>query len=92
MPVLEPRYDREEFARRGQDTFERTIRAQLTSKDNGKFVAIDIETGAYEVDRDDFAATQRLLGKNPNAQIWLVRAGQPVAYRFGGRPRGAGRS
>ena len=25
--------------------------------DQGKFVAIDIETGAYEMDRDDYTAT-----------------------------------
>jgi hypothetical protein len=28
-------------------------------------VALDIETGAYEIDRDDYAATERLLGHHP---------------------------
>ena len=87
MPTLQPRYDREEFARRGQAAYEGTIRAQLVPEDAGKFVAIDIESGAFELDRDDFAATERLLARIPDAQIWLVRAGQPAAYRLGGRPR-----
>jgi len=90
MTTLQPRYDREEFARRGQAAYEGSIRAQLTTDDAGKFVAIDIETGAYEMDRDDFRATERLLGRVPDAQIWLVRAGQPAAYRLGGRPRNRG--
>ncbi len=48
-------------------------------------MAIDIESGNYEVDRDDFAATERLLARCPDAQIWLARVGQPAAYRMGGR-------
>lgn len=91
MTALKPRYDREEFARRGQAAYEGSIFAQLTPQDVGKFVAIDIETGAFEVDCDDFRATERLLGRVPDAQIWLVRAGQPAAYRLGGRPRSVGR-
>ena len=53
MAVLEPRYTKEEFARRGQDLYERAVRPHVGSEDDGKFVAIDIETGTYEMDRDD---------------------------------------
>jgi hypothetical protein len=87
MAVLEPRYSKEEFARRGQTIYERDIRPQLGAGDAGKFVAIDIETGAFEIDRDDYTATDRLLGRHPQAQVWLLRAGQSTAYRLGGRPR-----
>jgi hypothetical protein len=86
MAVLEPRYSKEEFAQRGQTIYERDIRPHLGAGDEGKFVAIDIETGAYEIDRDDYTATERLLGRHPHAQIWLLRAGQRTAYRLGGRP------
>ena len=85
MATLQPRYGKEEFARRGQEIYERDIRPHLQSTDEGKFVAIDIETGAYEADRDDYTATERLLARNPNAQIWLVRAGHRATYRIGGR-------
>ena len=51
---------------------------------------VDIETGLYEVDRDDRAATDRLLARNPDAQIWLVRVGRPAAYRIGARPECGG--
>jgi hypothetical protein len=84
--MLEPRYSKEEFAERGQAIYERDIRPRLLAADEGKFVAIDIETGAYELDADDYAATERLLGRHPDAQIWLCRAGHRAAYRLGGRP------
>ncbi len=86
MAVLEPRSSKDEFARQGQTLYERDIRPHLTAGDHGKFVAIDIETGAYEIDRDDYTATERLLGHHPNAQIWLLRVGHRTTYRIGGRP------
>ncbi len=86
MAVLEPRYNKEEFAQRGQAVYERDIRSRLEAEHEGKFVAIDIETGAYEMDRYDYTATERLLARHPNAQIWLCRVGQRAAYRLGWRP------
>jgi hypothetical protein len=86
MTVLQPRYSKEEFARRGQEIYEREIRPQVQSSDEGKFVAIDIETGTYEMDSDDYTATERLLARNPEAQVWLVRVGHRATYRIGARP------
>jgi hypothetical protein len=83
MNTREARFGREEFAQRGQGIYERDVRSALQPDDEGKFVAIDIESGTYEMDRDDYAATERLLSRHPDAQIWLVRVGQPVAYRLG---------
>jgi len=86
MAALEPHFSKEEFARRGQTIFERDIRPHIQAGDEGKFVAIDIETGAYEMDRDDYTATEHLLVRCPNAQIWLLRVGRRATYRLGGRP------
>ena len=83
MAALEPRYSMEEFARRGQEIYERDIRPKLLPSDNGKFVAIDIETGAFAIDADDYTATEHLLAQQPNAQGWLVRVGARAAYRIG---------
>jgi hypothetical protein len=83
MTVREPRYSREEFARRGEEIYEQKVRSSLQPGDEDKFVAIDIESGGYELDRDDFAATERLLSRYPDAQIWLTQVGQPAAYRLG---------
>ena len=82
MTSLLPRHIKEEFARRGQEIYDRDIRPNLLPGDADKFVAIDIETGAYEADTDDFTATERLLARNPDAQIWLVRVGHRATYRI----------
>ena len=86
MTELQPRFSKEEFARRGDEIYERDIRTHAESVHHGEFVAVDIETGAYELDPDDYTATERLLGQGPDAQIWLLRVGYPATYRMGGGP------
>ncbi len=81
--MLQPRYSKEEFARRGQEIYGRLIQSQVEPGHDGAFVAIDIETGAYELDADDYTATERLRRRLPDAQVWLVRVGQPATYRIG---------
>lgn len=86
----QPRYSKEEFARRGDAIYETELRPILEKRNEGKFVAIDIETGAYEVDKDELAASDRLLARVPNAQIWLRRIGSRYARRFGSYLRSPG--
>ena len=86
MEVLKPQYSPTEFAQRGQAFYERKVRPHMTNEDKGKFVAIDIETGVYEIDPDDYTATERLLQRQPAAQIWLCRIGHRTTYRIGGHP------
>ena len=47
-------------------------------------MVIDIETGDYELDADDLAATKRALAKRPGAVLYGLRIGSPAAYRLGG--------
>lgn len=84
-----PRYSKEEFARRGNEIYEREVHSHLSAQDDGKFVAIDIETGAFEVDSDEIAASHRLLARHPEAQIWFRLIGAPHTRRFGPRSRAA---
>ncbi len=88
MIALLPQYSREETARCGQELYERDIRPQVEAGHPGEFAAIDIETGEYALSKDDFAATEALLARQPQAQIWLVRVGHATTYRIGG-PRSA---
>lgn len=71
-----------EDARRGQEAFDHYVLPTLQPEDDGKFVAIDIQSGSYEIDADDYLATGRLLAQLPAARIWLMRAGQEAAYRM----------
>lgn len=79
----QPRYTKEDAARLGNDIYERQIRARVEKGNEGKVVAIDIETAAFEVAEDALTASDRLLARKPDAQIWFVRVGVGPLYRFG---------
>ena len=81
----QPRYSKEEFAQRGNEIYESQIRSQIEEGNHGKIVAIDIETGAFEVADDTIAATDRLYERVPDAQPWVIRIGHRTVYRFGSR-------
>jgi hypothetical protein len=85
MATREPRYSREEFARRGQEIYDQVVRPALRPDDEDKFVAIDIESASYEMDANDYTAADRLLKRLPDAQIWLMRVGHKAPYRIGAR-------
>ena len=85
-----PRYSKEEFSRRGSAIYEREVLHQMREDDDGRFVAIDIESGEWKLDADDFTATELLLQQVPDAQIWLVRVGSQATYRIGGPRRAVG--
>ncbi len=87
MESGERRYSKEEFSQRGDTIYENDVRPQLSTDDEGKFAAIDIETGAYEVDVDELAACDHLRARVPDAQIWMVRIGSRYVHRFGARQR-----
>ena len=91
MPPTRPRYSKEEFARRGDAVYEDRIRSLVEERNEGKFVAIDIETGAYEVDTNELIASDRLLARVPDGQVWLKRIGSRYVRRFGPRPQPGGR-
>lgn len=85
MLTIHPRYSKEEFARRGDEIYECEIRPHLKADDTGKFVVIDVETGDYEMDSEELTASDRLLARRPQAQVWLRRIGSRYARRFGPR-------
>lgn len=85
MAVRQPCYSKEEFARRGDAIYESQVRSQVEEGNDGKIVAIDIETGDFEVDKSEIAACDRLEARHPDAQIWIVHIGSRHVRRFRGR-------
>ena len=61
------------------------MRQGVEEGNHGKIVAIDIETGAFEVADDTISATDRLYERVPDAQPWVVRIGHRTVYRFASR-------
>jgi hypothetical protein len=84
MAVRQRRYSIEELSRRGTALYEQ-IRPQVEAGNRGKIVAIDIDTGEYEVGDDTLTACEHLIARYPDAQIWSVRIGYPAVHRYGGR-------
>jgi peptide subunit release factor RF-3 len=85
MTVRQPRYSKEEFARRGDEIYESQVRNQVEADNYGRIVAIDIETGAFEVADNILSATGKLFERLPDAQPWIVRIGHRAVHRFGSR-------
>lgn len=48
-------------------------------------MAINIETGAFEVADTPMAAVDHLYEREPDAQPWVVRIGYRAVHRFGAR-------
>lgn len=83
MGRRQPRYSKEEFARRGQAIYEQRVRPEVEEGNRGRIVAIDIETGEFKVGDDTLAASGQLLVRCPEAQPWLVRIGYKAVHRLG---------
>jgi len=72
-----------ETGKRGDALYDRHVKPNVTPSDHGKFVAIDIETGAYEMDTDELAAATRVRDRRPGALVWITRVESRYAHRFG---------
>src|SRR5260370_42419825 len=82
MAVRIPRLSKEEHARRGNDLYENRIRRQVEKGNFGKIVAIDVDSGEFEVADEGLVAAERLLARYPEAQIWLVRIGHRGVHQL----------
>lgn len=76
---------RSEIVRRGEEMYERDLRAQLEPGSKGQFIVVDIDTGDYELDPDEATALQRAIVKRPEGTRFIKRVGFSSAHRLGGR-------
>lgn len=80
----------DKLARLGDEIYERHIRAQVEADHHGEIVATDVDSGCWGLGKNILEARERLDGALPEANdVFLVRVGEKVIHRFGGRtPRG----
>jgi hypothetical protein len=83
MTVQDLTYSEEEFADRGRGWYETQIRSQVDPKCRGQIVAIDVETGEFELGQNTLSAAKLLLSRLPEAQMWFVRVGHVAVHRVG---------
>jgi hypothetical protein len=53
-----------------QDLYEGKIRSLVEAENQDKIVAIDVESGEFELGEDTIVACDRLLERLPEAVIW----------------------
>jgi hypothetical protein len=73
------------FDKRGKELYENVIRAQVETPENiGKIIAINVETGEYEIGENLVVTSGKLQAKQANAIIWAERIGFDAVYAVGG--------
>ncbi len=81
------RMERHEVSRRGKEIYERSIRREVEPEHDGRFVAVDVESGEYALADDELEAFDRAREKAPEGVLFLIRVGYPAAHRIGARLR-----
>jgi hypothetical protein len=78
---MKPPYSPDEVARLGDSVYEHEVASRVTDEHAGCFVAIDVESGAFEIAPNELSAIDRLRERRPEAQIWLRRADAVYTHR-----------
>jgi hypothetical protein len=74
----------EEVARIAEDLYRRDIRPKVMPQHKGKFLVLDIESGDYEIDADDWKAEAAVRARRPDGVLSLRRIGYTTPYKLGG--------
>ena len=83
--ITRPLLSKEEISRRGEELYASSLRSQVETEENiGKLIALDINTGAYEIDAYSLSAADRLRARFPDAVVYVLRIGYDAVYTLGG--------
>ncbi|MCG3196510.1 MAG: hypothetical protein HUU16_16610 [Candidatus Omnitrophica bacterium] len=85
MSAITPRINPKEHARKGDLIYQNQVRPMVEAGHQGRVVAIDVDSSDYELADNMIDAADRLLARNPDAQIWFVRIGHRGVHRIGKR-------
>ena len=80
-------YKREEVSELGRAIYKEKIKRLVEPMEIGKFIAIDVESGDYEIDERLIDTSDRLHDRRPNVVCYIGRVGYPAAFRMGLRIR-----
>jgi hypothetical protein len=59
------------------------IKGLVADENEGRIVAIDVDSGQFELANDTHSAVKSLLSRLPDAQIWCVRIGHEAVRKYG---------
>lgn len=75
---------KEDIGRRARELYDGRIRSLVEPANVGKVIALDIESGDYEVDEAMLPATKRLKRRRPDGVFYALRIGYDAMYALGG--------
>jgi hypothetical protein len=75
----------QEVSRRAREVYERDIRPRVEPEHAGRFLVLDVESGAYALADDELDAFDRARAKAPEGVLYLLRVGRRAAHRVGAR-------
>jgi hypothetical protein len=87
MPVVNAGFSADETVKRAEALYNRDLRELVEADNIGRYIAIDIETGNYEIANDYHEAAHHVLSRSPGAPVGVLRIGYPTVGRIGGRVR-----
>ena len=73
-----------EVSARGKAIYRKRILPSIEPPPKGVFVAIDIDSGDYEIHERYITALMRLIKRRPTAMTFTLRVGYPTAHRHTG--------
>ena len=78
------------FSQRGEALFDSRLRAALDTPENsGKGLAIEVDSGDYEIHQSKYRAADALRTRHPDKIFYLRRLGpNPFSHLLGGRAVG----
>ena len=82
--MVRPTLTSQEIAVIGERLYQDKLRTLVDPKHRGQYLVLDIDSGDYEVDEEDAAASARMLRRHPDGVLYGIRIGQPAAYDLGG--------
>jgi len=77
--------DKERTVVQGARIYERDIRAQVEPENDGRFIAIDVPSGDYEIADEMLESIDCLRSRHPNTVPYIHRIGHPAAFTLGTR-------
>jgi hypothetical protein len=84
MTMRRPKYDKDVHGDMAERIYESSIRAIVDPVHIGRIIAIDVDSGDYEVADSSRQASETLLARRPESQTFCRRIGpNPAVTTFG---------
>ena len=88
MSTATAQYTKEEVVRLGQELYEREVKPLIPEGNEERVVAVDINTGEFELADDALTSAERLHARVPGAVVYVVRVGYSWLHRVRSGRRG----